>query len=449
MKRAVSDGGYQWNQALDAAFATAIATPATRVRIDQMLAAGHTKNVPQFIQQTLGAVTVDYDVVKAKERVASRLAELGFTSTPEIDKMLDALSPQLLQPATFESYLLQMQNQQDAQVMQSLASALRVSPVPVPKPDVDKLLAAQGQTMRAQLEAASVDPASVPDVEAFLRKAASSGATLYEMRMLVQQLASNPQQRLDQLATTRSVPGGAPRLKPSFDKVLAQAQAYLKNHYVLADDAFKDFLKKAIANKTPQEAMTFAQQLGSDPATVTATEAKRLGVAAPKLAWDMTAIHTMMQPHFTNARIAFDDGMKKFFETCLGAGVPPAILTRVVQVLASQPLPQALKSCGIDLVGVQLPDVKHDVAAVEQWVHQGLASVAFALPQTQQGAYFASVPSRLKNTTSVMPFSLRPGSTVARSPTRTRTMSSFTSTRSAIFLIASPFTAFTASTSLL
>ncbi len=384
-KKAVHEGGYAWSPAVEQAFLAAVQVPATRTRIDLQIASGGSRSVPTFIQQTIGNATpLEYDVAKAKKRVEGRLAELGYASTPEIDKMLEGLDPQKVPPANFESFLQRMQQLQDAQVMQQLAQALGVAPVPVPSPDVKKLVAASLPLMEQHLEAAACDKSSAGEVAAFLEKAAAAGATLFELRTLVQNLSNNPQVRLDQVAQQKNVPGGAPKLKASLDRVMVTVQQSLQRQYLKVDDALTRFMAKAIEGRTPQEALQFAQQLANNAQVLLDNEGKRIGVATPKLVWDMSAVEALLAPTFTNLRVLFDAPMKKLVAECLDAGVPPATLQRAFAQMQNQPLAQALHAGGVYLVGVQVPDPTYDVAGIESWLRTGLQAFTNALPSSSK-----------------------------------------------------------------
>ncbi|MBI1944484.1 MAG: hypothetical protein HYS27_02240 [Deltaproteobacteria bacterium] len=387
-KAAVENAGFTFGQPVQQCIDHAIANdPAKRRLLQQGLANGTCKNVPAFLQQLAGfAVALDYDIAKLKGRVSGRLAELGMSVDPAVLAMFDGATTQKLQPNYLESYLQQMQNYQDAQVFTQFAQTFGVSPVPPVKVDVKKLLASStwGESaIAARLEQAAIDKKYVADIAKFIDKATAAGMTAYEARTLVQNLASNPQQRLDQIGQQRNIAAEVPKLRASVDRLAALAEPNLKAWYFKVDDEMKKFLGKIADTRTPQEAVNFVAQLRSNPETVINQEATRLGVTAPTISYDWAAVDAVLVPQLQAQSVAYDDPLKKLVKDAVQNGVPVQNLQYAFQSLGQMTLAAALKQRGIYLVGVAIPTVKYDPTATETNIRNNLASYS-CLPQTNE-----------------------------------------------------------------
>lgn len=382
----VEKGGFAWTPSIEQAFGAALADPARRRTMEQDLVNGTQRNTVSFVQRALGnGVQLDYDVAKVKARVAGRLRSLGLESTPQIDAMLDTITSQKIPPGHLDSYLQRMEQVQDAQVMQQFAQALGVSPAPVPAVDVSHLFGAGhwGATLAANLAAMAIDRSQQAEIEKFFAVAAKNGATALELRGTIQNMRSNPQAYLDQLASNRGLAGHAPRLRADVDALVQRAQPSLQPHYLAVDDALKGFLRQVAQQTTAAEALQFVTNLRSNPQQMLAQQAGRMGIAPPVLAYDMAAVEQLLQPNLANARVVYTPDLKAFAKVCLDAGVPPSRVGQLFAGLANgSDLRSALSANGIYLVGnVTMPKVVFDASATCAWVMQGLGGYGAIIDQ--------------------------------------------------------------------
>lgn len=387
-KAAVENAGFTFGQPVQQCIDHAIANdPAKRRLLQQGLANGTCKNVPAFLQQLAGfPVALDYDVAKLKGRVSGRLAELGMTVDAAALAMFDGATTQKLPPQNLESYLANMQNLQDAQALQNFAQVLGVSPVPPVKADAKKLLASStwGEAaIAARLEQAAIDKKYIADIAKFIEKAVAAGMPAFEARTLVQNLASNPQQRLDQIGQQRNIAAEVPKLRASVDRLATLAEPNLKAWYFQVDGEMRKFLGKVADTRTPQEAVNFVAQLRNNPETIINQEATRLGVTPPAIAYDWAAVDAALVPQLQAQGVAYDDPLKKLVKDAVTSGVPVANLQYAFQTLGQMPLAQALKQRGIYLVGVTIPTVKYDPVATETRIRANLTAYS-CLPQTNE-----------------------------------------------------------------
>jgi hypothetical protein len=392
-KDVVEAAGFTFAQPVQQAIDFAIKNdPAKRQLLEQGLANGTARNVSQWLQQLAGfPVALEYDAKRLKELVEGRLQQLGLSVDAAALAMLDGATTQRLPAQNLTNALQQMQNVNDAQALQGIASALGVSPAPVPKVDVQRLLdgAQWGRSVIASnLEAASIDARHAPQVVGFIEKALGAGMTAFEARSLIASLGSNPQQRLDQIGQQRQLQADVPKLRASPERLAAQAQQNLRAWYFDVDDALKGFLKTIAETRTPQEALNFVATLRNNPETVIQQEARRLGVTPPAIAYDWQTIDGALEPSLTQQGVAYGDEMKKLVRTAVGAGVPVGSLQSAFAYLSQMPLAQALRQRGIYLVGVAIPDVKYDAAATEQRVRAALNGYGQAIPQTNEVTKF-------------------------------------------------------------
>lgn len=386
IKRSVEEGGFTWTPTLETSITTAMATPARRLILEQGLANGQAKNTYQWLTNATGAAAaLEYDVAKVKERVKGRLESLGFAPDAAALAMFDKITMQNMPPQTFEQRMAQMQNQQDAQLLATFAQAFGVSPVPVLAPDLKRLMNGNefGRAVLARnLETAAVDGSHARDVEAFLAKAVGAGMTMFEVRQLIGQIAANSQAHLDNLGRARNIVADVPKLRASAKVLADRAQPLLTNQQLLVNDALKKFLGEVAKTRTPQEALQFVQTLGNGAENAIAAEAKRLQVTPPKLERDWAAVDALIKPNVATSGVNYDDNLKKLVRTAVEAGVPVSTMGGVIQYLQSMPLKQALQQYSVFLVGVPIPDVTYDAAAVEQRVRGAISGYAAALPQT-------------------------------------------------------------------
>lgn len=387
-KAAVENAGFTFSQPVQQCIDHAIKNdPAKRRLLQQGLANGACKNVPAFLQQLAGfPVALDYDIAKLKGRVQGRLGELGLKADAQALAMLDGATTQKLPPNNLESFLQNMQNYQDAQVLTQLAQTFGVNPVPAVQPDIAKLMASASwgeKAIQARLEGGSIDTRHVAEIVRFLQKASAAGMTAYEARALVQNLGSNPQQRLDQIGQQRNIAADVPKLRANVDRLAATATLNLRPQYFEVDAEMKKFLTKVVDARTPQEAINFIAQLRSNAEAVIQAEAKRLNIPAPAMAIDWAAVDTAVQTSLTQQSVAYDAGMKQLVRSAVGSGVPVANLQAAFQSLGQMNLQQALKQRGIYLVGITLPPVSYDPSATEARIRANLAAYS-ALPQTNE-----------------------------------------------------------------
>jgi hypothetical protein len=385
-KRAVEEGGFVWTPTVEQAITTAMATPARRLVLEQGLANGQAKTAHTWLTQATGtAVALEYDVNKVKERVKGRLESLGFAPDAAALAMFDKITLQNMPPQTFEQRMQQLQGYQDAQLLSVFAQAFGVTPAPTVTPDLKRLMNGNefGRTILARnLETAAVDGSHASEVEAFLGKAVAAGMTMFEVRQLVGQIASNSQAHLDNLGRARNIVADVPKLRASAKVLADRAQPLLTNQQLLVNDSFRSFLSHVAKSRTPQEALQFVQTLQSGAENAIAIEAKRLQVPAPKLDRDWAAVDAQLTPTITQVGVLYDDNLKKLVRTAIDAGVPVQTMRNVLSQLQNVPLKQALQTYSVFLVGATVPDVAFDAAAVEQRVRQSISGYAAALPQT-------------------------------------------------------------------
>ncbi len=377
LEEMVKESGYQWNQATEQAFTTAISDATRRRNLEAALVQGQGRNLPNLVRSYVANAALEYDVAAMKKRVAGTLAQAGLKSNAQVDAMLDQLTAAKLNPLNFESYLANIQSQRQAQVFAQMASSLGVSPAPVPDADLKKLFgdSLYGEKIAAALERHSADAAQQGEIEKFYSEAAQKGADIWEIRNNINSLVNSPQTYLQQLAQAHSIT--APTLHASAGKLVEAAERNMQSQHLKANDALKTMMKKVADTRNLQEALSFVQTLGNDAPGVLAKEAARLGISAPKLSFDFATIDTLMQTAATNAKIAYDDGLKKLVHTCVEGGVPVAQLQRLIQQLANaSDLATASRQVGVYLVGVSLPKVSYDIAATEAWIRQGMSTFA-------------------------------------------------------------------------
>lgn len=364
IKGAVESAGFVYTPALGQQIDAAIAAPRTRMLLDQGLSAGTSKNVVTWLTQALGAAPqLEYDLPKTKARLAAALTALGFVGDAAATAVLDTMTVQNLPPQTFEQLLQSMPRYNESQVLANFAQYTR-SPVIVAKPDVEAYLkrAEVKDALGTALAAAAVDKASVADVLRFFVDAHQKGMTLLEVRQHLGTLASQPQVRLQQQAQARGLQ--APTLKADVDVLLKQLEPSLKAQQLVLSPSVKKFVEKAIAARDVTQAQQFVQTLAQNAVDVAAVEAKRLGVAAPVFDRDWAAIEAALKPQLQAAHVLYDPGLQKLVRAAVEGGVPVAVLQRAFQYLNGNTLSQALKSAGVYLVGVAIPDVVVDSAAI-------------------------------------------------------------------------------------
>lgn len=387
-RAAVEGAGFTWAQPVQQCIDHAISNdPAKRRLLQQGLANGTCKNVPTFLQQLAGfPVALDYDIAKLKNRVQGRLGELGLKADAQTLAMLDGATTQKLAPANLESFLANMQNYQDAQALTQFAQTFGVTPVPTVQVDLSKLLASSTwgeKAIAARLETAAVDAKHVAEIVRFLGKATAAGMTAYEVRTLVQSLGSNPQQRLDQIGQQRNLAADVPKLRASVDRLAALAEPNLKPWYFQVDAEMKRFLAKIADTRGPQDAVNFVGTLRNNPEAVIQAEAKRLNIAAPKIAYDWAAVDAALLPTLQQQSVAYDAPLKQLVRDAVTNGVPVQNLMYAFQSLGQMNLQQALKQRGIYLVGVTVPSVTYDPTATEARIRANLQTYN-ALPQTNE-----------------------------------------------------------------
>jgi hypothetical protein len=373
----VEKGGYQWSPALASGFDAVIKDPQQKAELELSLVNGSQREVGTWVSKLVPNVPLDYDLPKIKTVVAGRLASLGFQSTPEIDGMLDKLTPQLLSPGTFDWSLRQMETRPDPQVLAEFAQRLGVAPVPVPKPDVARLLKNPQWkgTLSTQLDLAYVDPGQQGEINTFLEAAAAHGATVLEIRQLIGSFKSGPQDALSRMAQQRGLVGKEPQLRTASEKVAKEAAPYLRQFYLVVDDEMRKFLKSVSGAFTPAEAQQWVRSLGNGAEVQIEAQAQRLGIPAPKFAYDFGTIDSVMQAACTSGCVLYDATLKQFVRDAVTAGVPTGKMRDVIVGLANQPvLSAALKNAGVYLVGLKIPTTQVDLPAIEAAVRQSLSN---------------------------------------------------------------------------
>ncbi len=364
LHKTIESKGFVVTPALHQALDAAIKTPRQRLLLDQGLSSGAANNVAAWLQQSFGvAAPLEYDLPRIKTRLSSSLQALGYVADPAVLAMLDTMTVQNFPPATFEQVMARLPQYNEAQMLPQLAQYLRVTAPPlqadvaayVKRPEVTTALA-------TALASAAVDASSVPDVADFFVQAHQKGLTLFEIRQQLAVMGSQPQVRLTQVATARGLT--APVLKANADALVKMAEPYLKQQQLAMTPSLRALIEKVASSRDVTQAQQFVQTLGQNAVDVAAAEAQRLGLPAPKLDRDWPAIELLLTPTLKQHHVAYDGELQKFVRATIEAGVPVAILQRSFQYLAQQPLPQALKTAGIYLVGVKIPDVAVDTASV-------------------------------------------------------------------------------------
>ncbi len=381
--------GYKWSDALKQKYEALLTTPANKMKIEQNLLNGNQNNVYNFLRYTVGNVALELDVAKMKQRVKDQLHALGFESSAPIEAMFDALATKNIAPNYVESYFQRMGQVADNQVLAQWAQALGVSPAPIPVADPKRLFGEDkpyGQLLRQQMEQASVDPKTAPEVEAFFAKAIDSKkVTLQTIRSYMQSFAGNPENYLTTVANAAGLTAELPTLRAQPQKIIALARQHLAGQYLEVDSAMEKFLAGVCATSSRLEATQFAATLRSNAQAMIDTRANLLGVTAPKLAWDFAAIDTKLKTTLNNVKIAWTPALEDFTHKAIDGGVPVAQLERAYAQLQSQAsLKQALVACGIYVVGLPIPDVEYDKAATSAWVAQSLAGYQAVLGSSAQ-----------------------------------------------------------------
>jgi hypothetical protein len=409
IKKTFTSLGYEWNDALKTAYDAQMQNPAQRVRIEQNLINGNQNNVYNFMRQTGVNQPLKFNISKMKQRVKDRLHAVGFESSAEIEKMFDNLATKNIAPNHVESYFQRMGQVQDNQVMNQWAQALGVTPVPQPRPDAKRLFgedATYGQLLRQQMTAAQIDPKGAPEIEAFFQKAIDTGKTnIYTVRSYMQSFSSNPENYLQTIANQTGLAAEMPTLHANPATLMTTAQNNMNAHYLKADGAFRKFLDQVCASQPRQQAQQFVNNLRSNPQQFIDQQAKALNIAAPKLGWDFARIDQQLQQSFTNTKMKWTDEIKDFAHKCIEEGVPVAKMQQAFNQMQSQPtLKQAFAACQIYLVGLQIPDVEYDKAAVSGWVQQTVAGYQAILGSSadfdkfvDEGMKLGLTPSQLVN----------------------------------------------------
>jgi hypothetical protein len=273
------------------------------------------------------------------------------------------MTVQKVPPATFEQHLARLPQLNDAQMLAGIAQALGVT-APALKPDVGSYLKRPEvrDALAKALETAAVDKASVVDVEAFLLQASAKGHTLFEIRQLLAIMGSSPQVRLQQVAATRGLT--APVLKASVDALVRQLDPYLKQQQLVMTPSLKKLLEKVASTRDVTASQQFVQSMAQNAVDTAAAEAKRQGMAAPTLDRDWPAIDGALTPSLKQHHVAYSADLQKMVHAAVDAGVPTAILQRAFQYLGSQSLAQSLKTAGVYLVGVKIPELDVDKASL-------------------------------------------------------------------------------------
>ena len=384
LQQMIETAGYKWTPALKTAFEAAVADPAKKNAIDQNLINGNQLNVTRFLQSTVGNQALEYDLPAIKKRVAGHLAQLGYATTPEIDTMLDGVTAQKIAPATFEQYLARMVNYQDANVMSQFAQSLGVNPVPAPQADLASLLgphAASGMVLRQHLTALNADPKQAAEIEQFFLDAGKAGATVYEIRRMVAAFNSNPQNQLNTLANKVGLAGKAPALRASVGHLAALAATRLRGVYLAVDDGFRAFLEQLSAKKPLNEAVNFVNSLNASAQTQVEQQAQLLGVTAPTLAPDLSAIDAYLQPVLQTAAVQYDAPLQQFVHQLAENGVPARTLYNILsQLQNTNNLAAALRGQNVFVVGLTPPPVHRDLAAIESQVRQNLQAYGAVIP---------------------------------------------------------------------
>lgn len=362
--RAIEDAGFVVSPALVAQLDSAIAMPRQRIALDQGLSSGASKNIVNWLTSAIGAApALEYNLPKAKDRLAGALNALGFVGDAAATAVLDPMTVQNLPPSTFEQLLVSLPRYNETQAMSIFAQYTK-APATTLKTDVAGYLKRPEvqSALVAALDAAAVDKDSAKDVTDFFALAHQKGFTLAEVRQYLPIMSSQPQVRLNQVAQQRGLT--APVLKASVDALVRQVDPYLKQQQLVMTPSLKKLLEKVASTRDVTQAQQFIQTLAQNAVDVAAAEAKRLGVAAPTLDRDWPAIETLLKPTLAQHHVAYDADLQKLVHSAVEAGVPVSLLQRAFQYASSQPLSQALKTAGVYLVGVKVPDFAVDAASL-------------------------------------------------------------------------------------
>lgn len=362
--KAIEDAGFVVTPALSAQIDAAVQTPRQRLLLDQGLASGASKNVVNWLASAMGVTpALEYDLPKSKARLAAALDAIGFVGDAAATAVLDPMTVQNLPPSTFEQLLVSLPRYNENQALSIFAQYTKAPAQPVKTDVVGYLKRADVRAALATaLDAAAVDKSSVDAVADFFAAAHQKGFTLAEVRQYLPIMSSQPQVRLNQVAQARGLT--APVLKASVDALVRQLEPYLKQQQLAMSPSLKKLLEHVASTRDVTQAQQFVQSLSANAVDVAATEAKRLGLAAPTLDRDWVAIDAAITPYLAQQHVLYDADLKKLVRSAVEAGVPTNVLARAFQFTASQPLSQALKSAGVYLVGVKIPDVSVDAAAV-------------------------------------------------------------------------------------
>lgn len=368
VRRFLLEAGFRWTPAVEDAVAKALKDPAERRAIQSALAQQGVAAIVDFAERALGGVQIlEYDAAGLKRRVAVRLRELGYASTPAIEAMLERATASNLHPKTFESHLKNLGNQDDAEVLRDLARSLGTDPHPPPGCRAEALFTpGKRKAYRDRLENSQIDVSVLDALCDFLERAVAKGASIRRVRSLLDRLYASSQSELNQLAADIRLTDAVPILRLSLSAMIHRATDSISQRFLTVDAALADLLGRVVRGRTVVEASQWVQTLYSDPLRQIRAEAERLGVAAPEPAFDWDAFDASIADSLTKAGVLVEPGVKKFMRSCLSAGVSPYDLTRAAGFLASVSMENALKQASLPLSqdALELPEVSYDAASV-------------------------------------------------------------------------------------
>jgi hypothetical protein len=330
LKSKIVDAGFEWTPELKKAVEDSVADSARRTNLDIALVNGQANNINTLCQHLqVNVATLKYDLGKVKKRVKDKLHELGYESSAPIEQMFDKMTTTNIPPAHFEQFLQRMPQYQDAQVMTQFAQKLGVSPAPAPTGDAKRLFSGSwGQMLEQKLDQAFVDKSCVPALEKFFIDASkANGGSVFEVRSYINNMHSNPENRLNTLAQQRGLTGQQPTLRASVDRLVDQATTNTRNQFLSVNKEMKKFLGEVSKNKTLNESIQFVNSLTSQAGTRINTMAQSMGISPPKLDVDLKAIEANLQQYMKGQYLLFTPELRQFISDAVNAGADPATLT--------------------------------------------------------------------------------------------------------------------------
>ncbi len=387
IREVVERGGYEWTRALEKAFTTAIAEPAKKKSLEEALARGVSESVARFVGDVFDTSKLTYNLSAVKARVRARLESLGFDSNDAVDAMFDKMTPAAIAPDMFESRLADLGIVADADLLKQFAVDLWVVPAPSCTSNPARLFNRPGafkslEKAIAERHAAQQTSAEIVD---FVKQAAERGASMLSLRGLLECQSYSLGEALETVRNSAKPPLALPvlRLDPTY--ALSLAADALKQRYLCLDDGLRDFAMR-VCNALPLD--TAERWFNGDwdnPNDKFGRQARLMGVPMPTIAIDVDRFEKDGIEACKSACVNYDEALAKFVRAAVAQGVPPGVLKFALDELGNDPdLVDALRSAGAYLVGIPMPRITYDLAAIEEKLRDNLGANEVVLGDSQQ-----------------------------------------------------------------